>query len=115
MNTTEIKYSPSINIIRDINYNFNYIPTHNSIAIFNHLINNLKSNNKTQIVIGAYGTGKSSLLLALMQTLTGTKKHFNFLKNPSAKTAYEFIPIVGTYASFTTTIANTFLPDKKNY
>ncbi len=114
MNTT-IKYSPSINIIRDINYNFNYIPTQNSIAVFNELINNLKTNNKAQIIIGAYGTGKSSLLLAMMQTLSGTHKHFNFGKVLANKTHYEFIPIVGSYTSFTSIVANIFLRDKKNF
>ncbi len=114
MNTT-IKYTPSINIVRDINTEFNYIPTHNSIDVFNQLINNHKGSNKCQIIIGAYGTGKSSLLLAMMQTLTGVCKHFNLSKTSASKNNFEFIPIVGSYTSFISTIADIFLRNKKDY
>lgn len=114
MNTT-IKYTPSINIVRDINTKFNYIPTHNSVDVFNQLINNHKGNNKCQIIIGAYGTGKSSLLLAMMQTLTGMDKHFSLPKGLAGKNDFEFIPIVGSYASFISTVADIFLRIKKDY
>jgi hypothetical protein len=38
MNTTKTKYSPSVNIIRDKNYSFNYIPTSNAIKAFDTII-----------------------------------------------------------------------------
>src|SRR5689334_12218134 len=115
MSTIEIKYSPSINIVRDSNYQFNYIPTPNSIAVFNQLVNELNGKNKSHIIIGAYGIGKSSLLLAMKQTLSNIQKHFKYETTGRKSVDFEFVSLVGTYGSFAETIADIFLPSKKNY
>lgn len=109
MGTTKIKFSPSINIVRDNNYSFNYIPTKNAGYAFNTLLNDTIVGIKSHVLIGAYGTGKSSFLLALKQTLEGTNVHFKgFAKLLNSIPNYEFISIVGEYASFESYFAKYF-------
>lgn len=101
MNTTKAKYSPSINIIRDKNYSFNYISTSNAIKAFDTIISDTKSGVKSHVLIGSYGTGKSSFLLALQQTIEGTHVHFkNYKKSADKNPQYEFLNIIGEYSSF---------------
>src|SRR3954447_23652382 len=109
MNTTTLKYSSSINILRDKDYEFNYIPTPNSTDVFERLLLNATTGVKSQIIIGAYGTGKSSFLLAFQQTLKGAQKHFtdNDSLLSQAKN-YDFIPIVGEYKSIIDSFAEIF-------
>src|SRR4051794_30188456 len=102
MNTTKTKFSPSINIIRDNEFDFNYIVTPNSSAVFSDIFSNALSGNKCHLIIGAYGTGKSSLLLASKQTLSNKKKHFKgFDTLLKQLPTYEFVSIVGDYSSIT--------------
>jgi hypothetical protein len=101
MTTSKTKFSPSINILRDSEYLFNYIPTANSISAYNQIISNVKTGVKSHVIIGSYGTGKSSFLLAFKQTIESKQKHFNITPiNKESKVDYEFINIVGQYASF---------------
>ena len=97
MNTTKTKYTPSVNIIRDNTVLDNYIPTRNAIHAFNSILNDSKTGVKSHLIIGSYGTGKSSFLLAFEQTLNGKKNHFKF-----SDKKYEFINLVGSYNSFET-------------
>ncbi len=76
-------FSPSVNIIRDVDSNLNYIPTPNSKQIFNQLINNYIEGTRSFNIVGAYGTGKSSFLWA-------------FEKNINKKHSY-FAPLNGTF------------------
>lgn len=116
MSTTTLKFSPSINIIRDSNYFFNYIPTPNSSKIFDQLLIDAGSGVKCHLLIGAYGTGKSSFLLAYQQTLQEFYIHFkdrnNLLKHSPA---YEFIQIVGDNKSLLQHCASLFAVDVKDY
>jgi hypothetical protein len=95
MSTTKAKYTPSVNIIRDNTVLDNYIPTRNAIHAFNSILNDSKTGVKSHLIIGSYGTGKSSFLLAFEQTLNGKKNHFKF-----SEKKYEFINLVGSYNSF---------------
>jgi hypothetical protein len=97
MSTTKTKYTPSVNIIRDNTVLDNYIPTRNAIHAFNSILNDSKTGVKSHLIIGSYGTGKSSFLLAFEQTLNGKKNHFKF-----SNKKYEFINLVGSYNSFET-------------
>lgn len=107
--STTIKFSPSINIIRDSEYKFNYIATPNADRAFSQLFSDVVTGIKSHVIIGAYGTGKSSFLVAAEQTLSGKAKHF---KNVSPLTKqlpdYEFVNIVGEYASLSETVAKLF-------
>ena len=95
MSTIKAKYTPSVNIIRDDSVLENYIPTRNAIHAFNSILNDSKTGVKSHLIIGSYGTGKSSFLLAFEQTLNGKKNHFKFTDKK-----YEFINLVGSYNSF---------------
>ena len=48
-------FSPSTNILRDVNRDINYIATPNTKEIFNQILNNLKSGVKTFNLIGGGG------------------------------------------------------------
>lgn len=116
MSTTAIKFSPSINIIRDSNYSFNYIPTPNSIKIFDELLNDSYAGSKCHLIIGAYGTGKSSFLLAYQQTLNGFYTHFKQKENLLKRSPkYEFIQVVGDNKSLLDHFASLFSIDTKDY
>lgn len=100
MATTKIKFTPSVNIVRDNDYVFNYIPTRNASYAFNTILNDTVLGIKSHVLIGAYGTGKSSFLLALKQTIEGTYTHFvGYQKLLKSIPEYEFISIVGEFSS----------------
>lgn len=116
MSTTKIKFSPSINIQRDSEYEFNYIPTPNASKIFNQILSDSLVGIKSHIIIGAYGTGKSSLLLAAKQTLSGFKKHFPiFEKVIKQLPNFEFLSVVGQYTSLIDCFANLLGIEAKDY
>lgn len=99
MATLKGNFSPSVNIVRDTKNVFDYIPTLNAKNAFNTIFTDTKSGTRSHVLIGSYGTGKSSFLLAFQQTIEGTKNHFG--TSAKTKTArYEFVNIVGEYASF---------------
>ena len=95
MITTKNKFTPSVNINRDNKVLENYIPTRNAIHAFNTILNDSKTGVKSHLIIGSYGTGKSSFLLALEQTLSAKKNHFKY-----SDKKFEFLNIVGSYNSF---------------
>lgn len=108
MNTTKrYKFSPSANLERDFGTALNYIPTPNSKQIFNQIVTDYLFGNRAFSIIGSYGTGKSSFLLAFANTLSQSKNHFpdfrDFIKNTGA---FEFIPVVGEYDSLTSALAS---------
>lgn len=116
MAITRNKFSPSINIIRDSDFDFDYIATPNSSAVFTQIFSEALLGNKVHCIIGSYGTGKSSLLLAIKQTLSSDKKHFkghDTLINQLPD--YKFIPIVGDYLSLTHYISGLFNFNNDNY
>lgn len=73
----EIKYSPSVNIIRDAQKHLNYHKTPNAERIAEELIDDFKKGIHAFTLIGSYGTGKSSFLWAFEQSLNGNHKYFN--------------------------------------
>ena len=109
MATTKFKYSPSVNIVRDGAYTFNYINTPNTDTIFTSILNDAVSGTKGHLLIGAYGTGKSSFLLALKQTLEKTHTHFKgHTRLLNSLPTYKFISIVGEYSSLEEAIAKRY-------
>lgn len=91
------KFTTSVNIIRDESKEINYIPTHNAIRLASQIVNDFKRGIRTFNIIGSYGTGKSSFLLAFQESLSNRKKYFdiNFLP----KQNYGKINIIGEYKS----------------
>lgn len=108
MSTTIVKFSPSVNIIRDKESSFEYIVTPNAEKVCADILSHSLVGFKSHLLIGAYGTGKSAFLLALKRTLTGAHNYFKESNKAIKKIgSYEFLPIVGEYDSIATVFANT--------
>lgn len=108
-----IKFTTSVNIIRDKGKELNYIPTPNSNRVVNQIVNDFKKGNRSFNIIGSYGTGKSAFLWAFEQSLSNNKKYFgiNLLPNPTI----EFVNIIGEFRSIIETFADVFdVKSKKN-
>ncbi len=101
-----IKFTTSVNIIRDKGKELNYIPTPNSNRVVNQIANDFKKGNRSFNIIGSYGTGKSAFLWAFQQSLSNDRRYFgiNILPNPTIN----FVNIVGEYKSITETFAEIF-------
>jgi hypothetical protein len=99
-------FTTSVNILRDTERDFHYIPTPNSKQVVSQIVNDFKKGIRTFNIIGTYGTGKSSFLLALEQSIRGTKRYFdpNFISNPKV----DFVKIVGSYTSIIDQFADIF-------
>lgn len=99
-------FTTSVNIIRDTDRDFNYIPTPNAKQVVSQIVNDFKKGIRSFNVVGTYGTGKSSFLLAFEQSIKGTKRYFepNFLTNPKI----DFLKIIGSYSSIVAQFADSF-------
>ena len=99
-------FTTSVNIIRDTDRDFNYIPTPNARQVVSQIVNDFKKGIRSFNVVGTYGTGKSSFLLAFEQSIKGTKRYFdpNFLANPK----FDFVKFIGSYASIVEQFADAF-------
>jgi hypothetical protein len=91
------KINTSVNIVRDINAEIDYLPTPNGIKTINLISNDFKKGLRSFNIIGSYGTGKSSFLWAFQKSLTNEKSFFNLNILNSPKT--EIINVVGEYGS----------------
>lgn len=69
-----MKYNPSINIEYGIDKDFHYIVTPNAQAVTGELLSSFHSGIHSFSVIGTYGTGKSSYLMALESILYKIEK-----------------------------------------
>lgn len=99
-------FTTSVNIIRDTDRDFNYIPTPNARQVVSQVVNDFKKGIRSFNVVGTYGTGKSSFLLAFEQSVKGAKRYFepNFLSNSKI----DFVKVVGSYTSIIEEFADTF-------
>jgi ribosomal protein S15P/S13E len=100
-------FTTSVNILRDTDRDFNYIPTPNARQVVSQIVNDFKKGIRSFNVVGTYGTGKSSFLLAFEQSIKGTKRYFepNFLaKTPS----FDFIKFIGSYSSIVEQFSDAF-------
>ncbi len=107
-------FSTSVNIIRDTDRDFNYIPTPNARQVVSQIVNDFKKGIRSFNVVGTYGTGKSSFLLAFEQSIKGTKRYFepNFISNPK----FDFVKFIGSYSSIVEQFADAFeVQTKKNH
>lgn len=107
-----IKFTTSVNIIRDRERELNYIPTPNAIRVVNQMSNDFKKGIRAFNIIGSYGTGKSAFLWALEESAKGNKKYFgiNFISNAK----FDFINIVGEFKSLKNTFSEKFGINKKS-
>lgn len=102
----QTKFTTSTNIIRDSAREINYIPTPNANRVVNQIANDFKKGIRSFNIIGSYGTGKSSFLWALQQSLLGKKRYFNInlLQTPKV----EIINLIGEFKSITNEFADYF-------
>lgn len=106
MITMQNNWTTSVNIIRDSNTEFNYLPTPNGKKVVTQLVSDFKKGLRCFNIIGSYGTGKSSFLWAIEQSIAGKKRYFEttFIDDNSK---YGFLKIVGSYASLKSKLAET--------
>jgi len=102
----QTKFTASTNIIRDSSRHINYIPTPNAIQVVHQIENDFKKGFRSFNIIGSYGTGKSSFLWALQQSLNKKKSYFNINLMPNPKV--EIIPLIGDYQSIKEAFADYF-------
>lgn len=102
----ENNFTTSVNILRDTERDFHYIPTPNAKQVVSQIVNDFKKGIRSFNIIGTYGTGKSSFLLALEQSIRGGKRYFspNFIANPKV----DFVKIIGSYTSIIEQFADIF-------
>jgi hypothetical protein len=65
------KFSPSVNIIRDSGRRLDYVITPNAEHIAREMGRDYRNGFRSFTVIGSYGTGKSSFLMALERSIKG--------------------------------------------
>lgn len=106
-------FTTSVNIIRDTDRDFSYIPTPNASQVVSQIVNDFKKGIRSFNIVGTYGTGKSSFLLAFEQSLKGYKRYFNpnFIANPK----FEFVKIIGSYSSIIDQFADYFNVKTSSY
>lgn len=92
-------FSPSVNIQRDKELALNYIPTRNGERAFNKITSAFTQGTRSFNLIGAYGSGKSTFILALEKVLN---KKADYFPNPfdGYIDSFDSIFIVGAYTSF---------------
>lgn len=99
-------YSPSINIKRDVENDYLYIPTKNSTEAYNTIADNFKSGIHSYNIIGSYGTGKSAFLLAFYKHLQKDQEYFKPVNGQfNGCSKFTFIQVVGSYESLITSLA----------
>ena len=96
-----MKFSTSVNIERDNNKVLNYIVTANAKQAIGTIVNSFNTGIHSFCLIGSYGTGKSSFILALQNCLSGKVVGKNALFNNKGQfnnyKDFEFLNIVGDY------------------
>lgn len=97
-----MKFSTSVNIERDSNKSFNYVVTANAKQAIGKIVDSFTTGIHSFCLIGSYGTGKSSFLLALEQCLIGiSTNEVSLIKNKgqfNGFTNFHFVNIVGDYS-----------------
>ena len=106
-----MKYNPSINIEYGIDKDFHYIVTPNAQAVTGELVSNFHSGIHSFSIIGTYGTGKSSYLMALERDLM---EGSNYLIQNSTVFGenfggFECLNILGDYSTLSTYWQTNFI------
>ena len=119
-------FSLSANIENGFAEGSQYLVTPNAQNAVHNIVNDFRSGIHSFTIIGSYGTGKSSFLLALEADLKKTRKQKYLLdaKNLSDARSFEIMNIVGDYTEMSTLLskalnvegnATSILDSLKNY
>lgn len=97
-------FSLSANIKNGFAEGSQYLVTPNAKNAIHNIVNDFRSGIHTFTIIGSYGTGKSSFLLALESDLNnrGKKTYLLDAKNLSDAKGFEIMNIVGDYVEMST-------------
>ncbi len=98
------KFSPSVNIVRDKEQRFEYIPTPNAERVVQNLNESIVRGIKSFYLVGSFGTGKSSFLLALENQVEKGQKIFRTPLTFNGSTKYKSFNIIGDYRSLEDTL-----------
>ena len=100
-------FSLSANIENGFAEGMKYLVTPNAQNAIHNIVNDFRSGIHSFTIIGSYGTGKSSFLLALEADLkkTGKKKYLLDANNLSDAKSFEIMNIVGDYAEMSTLLS----------
>lgn len=100
-------FSLSANIENGFAEGAQYLVTPNAQNAIHNIVNDYRSGIHSFTIIGSYGTGKSSFLLALEADLkkTGKQKYLLDAKNLSNAKSFEIMNIVGDYAEMSTLLS----------
>ncbi|MCR4602551.1 MAG: hypothetical protein K5683_03310 [Prevotella sp.] len=100
-------FSLSANIENGFAEGAQYLVTPNAQNAIHNIVNDFRSGIHSFTIIGSYGTGKSSFLLALEADLkkSGKQKYLLDAKNLSDAKSFEVMNIVGDYAEMSTLLS----------
>ena len=101
-----MSYIPSVNIEFNTVSDFQYIITENTRVVAGNIVNGFNSGHHSFSIIGTYGTGKSSFILALEDDLLSGANRLIKRDVLSPASGFEFMNIVGDYASIDTLLAS---------
>lgn len=100
-----MSYIPSVNIEMNTADDFRYIVTENAKLVAGNIVNSFNSGHHSFSIIGTYGTGKSSFILALEDDLTKGKNRLIKRGVLGRVSGFEFLNIVGDYAPLNNLLA----------
>ena len=101
-----MSYIPSVNIELNTAADIRYILTENARMVAGGIVNNYNSGHHSFSIIGTYGSGKSSFILALEEDLLSGANRLIKKNVLSTVSGFEFLNIVGDYASLSTLLAS---------
>lgn len=100
-----MNFIPSINIELNNVTDFQYIVTENAKLVAGNIANSFNSGHHSFSIIGTYGTGKSSFILALEDDLKCRRKVIVQSKIFGDVEDFEFLKIVGDYKPLRTLLS----------
>ena len=109
-----MSYLPSVNIEMNKASDYQYIVTENAKLVAGNIANSFSAGHHSFTIIGTYGSGKSSFLLALEEDLNhGTNA---ILKQEvfGNVNGFEFLNIVGDYVSLGSLVASKLKSDNSD-
>lgn len=109
-----MSYIPSVNIELNSASDFRYIVTENARMVAGNIVNSFNSGHHSFSIIGTYGTGKSSFILALEDDLKNGSNGLVQTGILGHTDGFDFMNIVGDYAPLRSLMATKLNCHKEN-
>lgn len=109
-----MSYIPSVNIEMNTTSDFRYIITENAKLVAGNIANHFNSGHHSFSIIGTYGSGKSSFILALEEDLANGNNAIIKHKVLGNTNDYEFLNIVGDYTSLSSLLSTKLRSSDNN-